>query len=416
MMNGTGRSNAVKNSDSFLKTTTWGALIALSLVAAAFGFRGSFSSSRSDSTEQIEARLQSPQSPLAQSPVPPAPQSPSSGRQLRLGGPALAQPRTSSVFSGSHEVMPASSAFTSVTPKSAATSQSFGGATPSDDQDRQTLIATKIAPDLKGLDPEKPVDVIVQFRHSPSDTELDADGAVTKAELPLLKARLVTMKGADVANLAKHSNVAYVSPDRKVTGALDHVVTAVNADLAQASGWAGTGIGVAIIDSGVHSFNDFNPGPGQNRWVFNQDFVGGAGPQADDLYGHGTHIAGIVGSGGKGSTCSNCTRTFKGVAPNANLINLRVLDQNGAGTDSLVISAIQKAISLKSTYNIRVINLSLGRGVYESYTLDPLCQAVESAWQAGIVVVVAAGNMGQYGWPTLDGYSTIGAPGNDPYV
>src|SRR5215472_2191642 len=63
---------------------------------------------------------------------------------------------------------------------------------------------------------------------------------------------------------------------------------------------------------------------------------------------------------------------------------------------SAVISAIQQAISLKSTYNIRVMNLSLARGVYESYTLDPLCQAVESAWQAGIVVVVAAGNMGEY--------------------
>ena len=70
------------------------------------------------------------------------------------------------------------------------------------------------------------------------------------------------------------------------------------------------------------------------------------------------------------------------------LINLRVLDQNGAGTDSQVIAAIDMAIQLKSKYNIRVINLSLGRPVYESYTVDPLCQAVEQAWKAGIVVVV----------------------------
>ena len=62
-------------------------------------------------------------------------------------------------------------------------------------------------------------------------------------------------------------------------------------------------------------------------------------------------------------------------------------------TDSAVIAAIQRAIALKSTYNIRVINLSLGRPVFESYTVDPLCQAVESAWKAGIVVVVAAGNV-----------------------
>jgi serine protease AprX len=63
---------------------------------------------------------------------------------------------------------------------------------------------------------------------------------------------------------------------------------------------------------------------------------------------------------------------------------LRVLDANGAGTDSTVIAAINAAVQLKSKYNIRVINLSLGRPVYESYSLDPLCQAVEKAWNAGI--------------------------------
>ena len=66
-----------------------------------------------------------------------------------------------------------------------------------------------------------------------------------------------------------------------------------------------------------------------------------------------------------------------------------MLDQNGKGTDSAVISAIDRAIALKSTYNIRVINLSLGRPVYDTYVNDPLCQAVERAWKAGIVVVVA---------------------------
>jgi serine protease AprX len=74
------------------------------------------------------------------------------------------------------------------------------------------------------------------------------------------------------------------------------------------------------------------------------------------------------------------------------------LDQNGSGTDSNVIAAIDEAISLQSTYNIRVINLSLGQTVYESYTLDPLCQAAEAAWSSGIVVVVAAGNAGRNAW------------------
>jgi len=177
---------------------------------------------------------------------------------------------------------------------------------------------------------------------------------------------------------------------------------------------------VAVIDSGVTAVGDLywwipsNQTYG-SRVVYSQNFVPGTADTSDQ-YGHGTHVAGIIASEGWFSTGSNFTHTFKGIAPNANIINLRVLDQNGAGTDSSVIAAIQTAISLKSTYNIRVINLSLGRQVYESYTLDPLCQAVEAAWNAGIVVLAAAGNQGRNDSASTEGYGTIAAPGNDPYV
>ena len=95
---------------------------------------------------------------------------------------------------------------------------------------------------------------------------------------------------------------------------------------------------------------------------------------------------------------------------------MRVLDQYGAGTDSAVIAAIQRAIQLKDKYNIRVINLSLGRPVYGSYKDDPLCQAVEQAWKAGIVVVVSAGNDGRNNSAGTQGYATITAPGNSPWA
>ena len=107
---------------------------------------------------------------------------------------------------------------------------------------------------------------------------------------------------------------------------------------------------------------------------------------------------------------------YEGVAPDVNLIDLRALDLNGAGSDSTVIAAIQQAIALKSTYNIRVINLSLGRGISVSYAQDPLCQAVESAWKTGIVVVVAAGNYGRVSIDGSNGFGTVTAPGNDPFV
>ena len=108
--------------------------------------------------------------------------------------------------------------------------------------------------------------------------------------------------------------------------------------------------------------------------------------------------------------------TIRGIAPNVKIINFHALGPQGQGTDSSVIKAINKAIALKSQYNIRVMNLSLGRPVYESYVLDPLCQAVEAAWKAGIVVVVAAGNDGRTNYSVLNGYGTITAPGNDPSV
>ena len=170
----------------------------------------------------------------------------------------------------------------------------------------------------------------------------------------------------------------------------------------------GQRIGVAIIDSGISSHPDLD-----SRVVFNQDLVGGG---TNDLFGHGEHVAGIVAGSGKSSLCKNCTRTFKGIAPQANLINLRVLDKNGSGTDTGVIAAILETIALKPLFNIRVINLSLGRPVYESYLLDPLCLAVEAAWKAGIVVVVAAGNDGRDNSAGTFGYGTINSPGNDPYV
>jgi len=138
-------------------------------------------------------------------------------------------------------------------------------------------------------------------------------------------------------------------------------------------------------------------------------------PSTNDAYGHGTHVAGIAAGNGHDSALGY-TEQYVGTAPNANIINLRVLDANGGGADSAVIAAINRALQLKDQYNIRVINLSLGRPVYESYTLDPLCQAVEQAWQAGIVVVVAAGNLGRDNSFGEHGYGTIQAPGNDPNV
>src|SRR3989449_1485918 len=263
------------------------------------------------------------------------------------------------------------------------------------------------------------VDVIIQFNQTPTDAhhqKVQDRGGALKTRLDVIKGAHYSVPVESLEALADDPDVAYISPDRQLNGSLDNTAAAVNAKVAWQSGWDGTGIGVAVIDSGITGHSDLyntGGGGGKLRIVYSQDFVGGG---TNDYYGHGEHVAGIIAGSGKGSNYSTYLRTFKGIAPNANLINLRVLDQNGQGTDSGVIAAIQVAINLQSKLHIRVMNLSLGRQVFESYQLDPLCQAVEAAWKAGIVVVVAAGNYGRDNSMGTSGYATITSPGNDPYV
>jgi serine protease AprX len=292
---------------------------------------------------------------------------------------------------------------------------------PSNQKTSAALYAGRFARDIDRRHPEALVDVIVQFKVTPSGLHyrrMSARGAVLKTKLHSIRAASFRLPVSAIAQLEKDPDVLYVSPDRTVhlNSNYETYEPAVLADVAaQQYGFDGTGIGVAVIDSGIADHADFRTA-GASRVVHSESFVVG-NTSTVDAYGHGTHVAGIVaGNGAASGAGSGYSKQLPGMAPNANIINLRVLDQNGSGTDSQVIAAIQRAIQLKNQYNIRVINLSLGRPVFESYTLDPLCQAVEQAWAAGIVVVVAAGNNGRDNSQHTHGFATIGAPGNDPAV
>jgi len=271
--------------------------------------------------------------------------------------------------------------------------------------------AKTVAPDVPLSNPNAMIDVIVQFKlpaTSANLSSLHAFGQVNK-QFTAIKGVRMTLPAGLVPAMGNMPFVKYVSPNRKSKAHVDISTAAVNANMVWSYGYDGTGVGVAVIDSGVATVLDL-----ASHIVYSESFV--SGQNASDAYGHGTHVAGIIGGSGAASQVKGSTRTLKGVASGANIINLRVLDQNGSAQDSDVISAIERAIQLKDTYNIRVINLSLGRPVFESFTMDPLCQAVESAWQAGIVVVTAAGNAGRDNSYGNNGYGTIVAPGNDPYV
>lgn len=266
--------------------------------------------------------------------------------------------------------------------------------------------------------PGELVDVIIQFRRG---TALQTHvqkwqglGATHRNALDVVNGGLFRVPANLLPALANDPDVVYVSPDRKLihTSIWDYILDASQSTQAIRAGYDGSGVGIAVIDSGVRANHPDlqNQRNSSSRVVYSQSFIPGDS-STDDAYGHGTHVAGLVAGNGQVSNGD-----MVGIASNASIINLRVLDANGAGTDSAVIAAIQRAIQLKNTYNIRVINLSLGRRVSESYTLDPVCQAVEQAWKAGIVVVVAAGNYGRDNTMNTSGYGTITAPGNDPYV
>jgi serine protease AprX len=291
------------------------------------------------------------------------------------------------------------------------------------DNDTPTAKSSKFSSDLPQRGDESGmVTVIVQHRQMPTNAHLktlQGLGATMKSKFPTIRAVTMRVPASMLEELAKDPNVAYITPDRQVSMTAnpetEEFATAVEADVAQAKfGLDGSGIGVAVIDSGISCYSDLRNASGVYRVVYSQSFLAGDN-RTQDWYGHGTFVAGLVGGRGTSSGPANgYPAVYAGMAPNVNLIDLRVLDALGAGTDSSVIAAIQEAITLQSTYNIRVINMSLGRPIFESYTLDPVDQAVEAAWKAGIVVVVAAGNDGRYA-PT-DGFGTIGVPANDPAV
>jgi serine protease AprX len=229
--------------------------------------------------------------------------------------------------------------------------------------------------------------------------------------LDILNAQVVELPNGQLKRLADHPAVARIDWDRPTSGQLARVTTTVGARAARLQyGYSGAGIGVAVIDSGITGWHyDLLGWNGQQRVTGWMDFVNGRTTPYDDL-GHGTHVAGIIGGNGLSSFGRHA-----GVAPGVNLIGLKVLDHQGLGVISNVIAALEYAITNRSKHNIRVINLSVGAAVTESYNVDPLALAAKRAVDAGIVVVAAAGNRGRdANGQTI--YGGVAAPGNAPWV
>lgn len=179
----------------------------------------------------------------------------------------------------------------------------------------------------------------------------------------------------------------------------------VGSEQVWAAGVTGEGVTVAVLDTGVSKMSGLktNADGEDGRILAWVDFIGDSDKPIDPN-GHGTHVAGIVVNSDLGGDDA-----WNGVAPNADLVAVRVLDENGYGTYETAIAGLQWAVEHKDEYNIKVINLSLVSLVQSPYWADPLSQAVTAAWANGLVVVVAGGNDG----PTP---LSINSPGNNPYA
>jgi serine protease AprX len=272
--------------------------------------------------------------------------------------------------------------------------------------------------------PEQMVSVIVQKYGDSNQVEgvvASLGGTVTR-DLSIINSFSAKLPANALPELAEASGVRWVSLDGPVVttgrpakppkddGTSNDPYPQVFLDTLNVRavwdmGVNGDGVAVAIIDSGVMREPDFNEkvkGNSPSRLIVQESFSQNS-TTTNDYYGHGTHVAGIIGSNGM-----ETGGDFAGLAPKVDLISLKISDEQNVAYESDVVAAIQWVMENKDLYNIRVVNLSIAATVPQSYHTSPLDAAAEILWFNSIVVVTSAGNYG----PDAINF----APANDPFV
>jgi serine protease AprX len=276
-------------------------------------------------------------------------------------------------------------------------------------------------------DPSATVRVIItRDQDNNDDSDVRNSGGRVVQRLQLGNATVAEVPASQLARLAAQPGVVRIAYDAQVKiqgdpldDCCERLQNVYPRAVDAASQWnndyklRGTGIGVAVIDSGIRAShpdflgaNSLDPSSNRVSLAFN-GIVGGTGPGLDDN-GHGTFVAGIIAGRGWGLPGAYDTGKYIGTAPDSRIISIKVSDSAGMAHVSDVISAIEWIAQNRQLYNIRIINLSMVSSMVSSYKTDMLDAAVELAWLQGLVVVVAAGNAGPN--------ASITSPANDPYV
>ncbi|MEW6475025.1 MAG: S8 family peptidase [Actinomycetota bacterium] len=254
------------------------------------------------------------------------------------------------------------------------------------------------------------VSVVVQTEPGSGQAAADAVtrvGGHVDVPLPIIDGFSATVPADRVAALEASSGVAAVTLNRPVTfsgqyGEGSGVASAVYTDVVRANkaweqGYAGQGIGVAVIDTGINPVGDL-----AGKLVGGIDLTSEA--NLNDSFGHGTFVAGLIAGSGAGSNGA-----VKGVAPGVNLISVKIAGADGSTDLVRLIAALDFVATTRNVFNTRVVNLSLSVDPMASYVTDPMAIAVERVWNSGVVVVTAAGNKGGTA-------GAITSPGHDPFV
>ena len=204
--------------------------------------------------------------------------------------------------------------------------------------------------------------------------------------LPIVNGCACEMCIDSILEITADPDVEYISYDSKVFAVMDIARSVVGADLILNTGYTGKNVTVAIIDTGISPHADLiYP---KSRIIGFKDFVNNETKFYDDN-GHGTHCAGILAGNGYSSKGK-----YKGIATEANILSVKVLDENGNGNTSDILSTVQWIIEKKEIYKTRIVNISLGAIAQYKERRDPLVKAANRAIDNNLIVIAAVGNSG----------------------
>ncbi len=203
-------------------------------------------------------------------------------------------------------------------------------------------------------------------------------------EYPFIRAFAIESNSTEIFNLSQISWVSYISSVTTARCLMNNARKKVNVDELHQMGYFGSGVTVAIIDTGCYPHVDFLLG--KNRIIEFVDLIDNKNTFYDDN-GHGTFVAGVLAGSGVSSAGKYC-----GIAPDCNLITLKALNSDGQTQAFKVLDAMQWVFENREKYNIKIVCMSFGSTPLARN--DPLSIGAASLWDAGIVVVSAVGNDG----------------------